>query len=605
MLTDTALINLKPKSKIYKVLGRDGTSVAVSAAGSITFRYDYRLNGRRETITLGRYELAGMSLETARERLLDAKRSVYLGLSAALKKQWAERRLTAAETFGQMTERWLADARMADSTHSMRKHIIDRDILPVFQNRKLKKVTPDDLRALCNKVKARGAPATAIHVRDIVKQVYAFAILYGERLANPADDVKAASIATFVPKDRALSPAEIRLAFHKLETIASFPTIRLALRLFLLTMVRKSELVEAMFFRSGSQAAPVAQTQVAAASGFAANAAFDLLAAGLASTAAQPAAPTAVQNMQDQKEEFQQAGTTETRNSGNLQMPASPYQVMAGTVVAGALLTGIKSDLPGDVIAAVTEPVYDAATGRFLLIPQGSRILGRYNSQVSYGQSRVQVVWNRVILPDTSSLTLDNLAGTDPAGYAGMEDNVDWYRGRIFAGAALTRLLGVGAELAAPENCQDGDRIIIAGHDSAQDSINQVGQEMTRRNLDIQPTLTERLGLPVRIIVNGDLVLRPYQPLFFIRGGFTMSTTKKLRLGPLPKTESIKLTFACPASLKADLDRYAALHAQAYGEAVDAVTLIPHMLEAFIVGDRGFRRSLGEGRRAPSRTVTK
>jgi integrase len=144
-----------------------------------------------------------------------------------------------------MTERWLADARMADSTRAMRKHIIDRDILPVFQNRKLKEVTPDDLRALCNKVKARGAPATAIHVRDIVKQVYAFAILHGERLANPADDVKAASIATFVPKDRALSPAEIRLAFHQLETIASYPTIRLALRLILLTMVRKSELVEA------------------------------------------------------------------------------------------------------------------------------------------------------------------------------------------------------------------------------------------------------------------------------------------------------------------------------------------------------------------------
>jgi integrase len=131
---------------------------------------------------------------------------------------------------------------MADSTRSMRKHIIDRDILPVFQNRKLREVTPDDLRALCNKMKARGAPATAIHVRDIVKQVYAFAILHGERLANPADDVKAASIATFVPKDRALSPAEIRLAFHQLETIASYPTIRLALRLILLTMVRKSEL---------------------------------------------------------------------------------------------------------------------------------------------------------------------------------------------------------------------------------------------------------------------------------------------------------------------------------------------------------------------------
>ena len=86
---------------------------------------------------------------------------------------------------------------------------------------------------------------------------------------------------------------------------------------------------------------------------------------------------------------------------------------MAGTVIAGALVTGIKSDLPGDVIATVTEPVKDTATGEFLLIPQGSRILGRYNSSVSYGQSRVQVVWNRIILPDTSSLTLDNLAGTD------------------------------------------------------------------------------------------------------------------------------------------------------------------------------------------------
>lgn len=274
-----------------------------------------------------------------------------------------------------------------------------------------------------------------------------------------------------------------------------------------------------VFFRTGTQqAAPVAQSQVAAAPGFAANAAFDPMAAGPASTAAQPADPTAVQNRQDQKESFQQAGTTETRNSGNLQMPASPYQVMAGTVVAGALVTGIKSDLPGDVIATVTEPVYDTATGRFLLIPQGSRILGRYNSQVSYGQSRVQVVWNRIILPDTSSLTLDNLAGSDPAGYAGLEDGVDWHWDRIFAGAVLTTLLGVGAELAAPENRQNGDRVIIAGRDSLQDSVNQVGQEMTRRNLNIQPTLTERPGLPVRIIVNRDLVLRPYRPLFFNRG---------------------------------------------------------------------------------------
>ena len=275
-----------------------------------------------------------------------------------------------------------------------------------------------------------------------------------------------------------------------------------------------------MFFRSGNQskAAAPGAAQVAAAVPGSALAGFDPLAAGPASTAAQPSDPTAVQNRQDQKEAFLKDSSTENRNSRNLQMPSSPYQVMAGTVIAWALVTGIKSDLPGDVIATVTEPVYDTATGKFLLIPQGSRILGKYNSQVSYGQSRVQVVWNRIILPDTSSLTLDNLVGTDPAGYSGLEDGVDYHWSRIVAGAALTTLLGVGAELAAPENRQDGNRIVIAGRDSAQDSINQVGQEMTRRNMNIQPTLTARPGLPVRLIVSRDLALRPYQPMFFQRG---------------------------------------------------------------------------------------
>ncbi|OUL96531.1 conjugal transfer protein TrbI [Paraburkholderia hospita] len=178
----------------------------------------------------------------------------------------------------------------------------------------------------------------------------------------------------------------------------------------------------------------------------------------------------------------------------------------------------MKSDLPGDVIATVTEPVYDTAIGRFLLIPQGSRLAGKYNSQVSYGQSRVQAVWNRVILPDTSSFQLDNLVGSDPAGYAGLEDGVDYHWGRIVAGAVLTTLLSVGAELAAPENRTEGNRIVIAGRDSLQDSVNQTGQELTRRNMNVQPTLTSRPGLPVRIVANRDLVLRPYQPMFFVRG---------------------------------------------------------------------------------------
>ncbi|WP_298438573.1 TrbI/VirB10 family protein, partial [Ottowia sp.] len=129
-----------------------------------------------------------------------------------------------------------------------------------------------------------------------------------------------------------------------------------------------------VFFRSGGQGQAAAMVAQAApgASGASTLAAFDPLAAGPASTAAQPADPTATQNRQDQKEAFLKAGSTETRNSGNLALPTSPYQVMAGTVIAGALVTGIKSDLPGDVIATVTEPVYDTATGKFLLIPQGS-----------------------------------------------------------------------------------------------------------------------------------------------------------------------------------------------------------------------------------------
>ncbi|WP_017914559.1 MULTISPECIES: TrbI/VirB10 family protein [Xanthomonas] len=274
-----------------------------------------------------------------------------------------------------------------------------------------------------------------------------------------------------------------------------------------------------VFFRSSNQAkAAPAPAQVAVVGAPSALAGFDPLAGGPASTTAQPVDPTAVQNRQDQKEAFQTAGSTQTRNSGNLQMPASPYQVMAGTVIPAALVTGIQSDLPGDVIATVTEPVYDTATGKYLLIPQGARILGKYNSQVSYGQSRLQMVWNRIILPDTSSLTLDNLVGTDPAGHAGLEDGVDRHWGQLLAGAALTTLLGVGAELAAPENRTDGNRIVIAGRDSVQDSINHIGQELTRRNMNVQPTLTARPGLPVRVIVNRDLVLRPYQPMFFHRG---------------------------------------------------------------------------------------
>jgi integrase len=245
MLTDAGIKALKPKHKLYKVADRDGMYVVVQPSGAVVFRYDYRLNGRRETLTLGRYGAAGLSLARAREKLIDAQRAILEGRSPAQEKQREKRRLKEAKSFGEFGERWLQEAKMADSTRAMRRTIYERDILPTFRNRLLTEISPDDLRAMCAKVKGRGAPATAVHVRDIVKLVYAFAILHGEKVANPADEVGPSSIATFVPKDRSLSPAEIRVMLGQLEHVATLPTIRLGIKLFLITMVRKSELQDA------------------------------------------------------------------------------------------------------------------------------------------------------------------------------------------------------------------------------------------------------------------------------------------------------------------------------------------------------------------------
>ena len=245
MLTDAAIKALKPKDKLYKVADRDGMYVVVQPAGAIVFRYDYRMNGRRETLTLGRYGAAGLSLARAREKLIDAQRAIQEGRSPAQEKQREKRRIKEAKSFSEFAERWLQEHRMADSTRAMRRTIYERDILPTFRNRLLTEISPDDLRTMCAKVKSRGAPATAVHVRDIVKLVYAFAILHGEKVPNPADEVGPSSIATFVPKDRSLSPAEIRVMLQQLEHVATLPTIRLGTKLFLLTMVRKSELQDA------------------------------------------------------------------------------------------------------------------------------------------------------------------------------------------------------------------------------------------------------------------------------------------------------------------------------------------------------------------------
>ncbi len=143
--------------------------------------------------------------------------------------------------------------------------------------------------------------------------------------------------------------------------------------------------------------------------------------------------------------------------------------------------------------------------------------MGRYDSQVAFGQRRVLLVWTRLIMPDTSSIALDRLPGVDPAGYAGLEDGLDWHWDRILAGGLLSTLLGVGAELAAPQRSGAEGQVVIAARQSVQDTVNEVGKEITKRNLDVQPTLTIRPGFLLRIVVSKDIVLRPYQPLFFTR----------------------------------------------------------------------------------------
>lgn len=222
---------------------------------------------------------------------------------------------------------------------------------------------------------------------------------------------------------------------------------------------------------------------------------------------------TFTQNGQDRKNAFVNAAVdTKVYASGRLQTPVSPYQVMAGTIIPAAMVTGLNSDLPGQAIATVTEPVYDTVTGGTLLIPQGSRLLGTYDAQVAYGQSRILLVWTRLVMPDGSSIVLDRLPGADTRGFAGLEDETDNHWGKLLAGAALSTLLGVGAELGSGNRGSiNGDQtIVVATSRSAERSANQVGQQITRRNLNIQPTLTVRPGFPVRVIVNKDLVLRPY-----------------------------------------------------------------------------------------------
>lgn len=215
------------------------------------------------------------------------------------------------------------------------------------------------------------------------------------------------------------------------------------------------------------------------------------------------------QNDQQRKLDFlNQRDARGIYNRHTLQTPVSPYQVMAGSVIAASLITGLKSDLPGEVTAQVTENVYDSVTGLYLLIPQGARLIGTYDSVVAFGQSRILLVWQRIIMPDGSSIEIDNLPASDTAGYAGLEDQVDYHSWALIKGVALATLLGVGTELTFGSNESD---LLKAIRQSTQQNVNQAGQRITEKNLNIQPTLTDRPGLPLRVIVHRDLILRPYR----------------------------------------------------------------------------------------------
>lgn len=218
------------------------------------------------------------------------------------------------------------------------------------------------------------------------------------------------------------------------------------------------------------------------------------------------------QNGQDRKLAFVNASVDRrTVSPDRVTRPASPYIVQAGTVIPGALITGIRSDLPGQITAQVIENVFDSPTGRLLLIPQGARLIGVYDSQVAFGQSRVLLVWTRLIMPNGRSIVLERQLGADAAGYAGLEDEIDNHWGELLKAAALSTLLAVGTELGAGSDTNSNDSAIIqALRHGAGDSLNQTGQQVVRRSLNIQPTLTIRPGFPVRVIVNRDLVLEPY-----------------------------------------------------------------------------------------------
>ena len=203
----------------------------------------------------------------------------------------------------------------------------------------------------------------------------------------------------------------------------------------------------------------------------------------------------------------EEAERAERIRQARLAQQPSPHTILAGSVIAASLVTGINSDLPGMTIAQVTENTFDTVTGEHLLIPQGTRLIGKYDHVVAFGQKRALLVWTRIILPNGNSILIENLPATDAAGYAGLEDEVDFHTWQLLKGIGLATILGVGTQLTLGNT--EGD-LVRALRESIQQTTNRAGQRLIERELDVQPTITVRPGWPVRVIVAKDLVLKPY-----------------------------------------------------------------------------------------------
>jgi type IV secretion system protein VirB10 len=215
---------------------------------------------------------------------------------------------------------------------------------------------------------------------------------------------------------------------------------------------------------------------------------------------------------QDEKRAFAGVGQTDDYIQGRLEAPRSPYEVKAGTVIPAALVTAINSDLPGEIIAQVTQPVYDHVTGRFLLIPQGARLIGQYDSQVAWGQNRALISWTRIIFPNGYSVNIGAMEGADQSGASGLTDHVNHHWGTVAAGVLVSAILSVGTAAAEDSgNSAGGVTVINTGAASATDNASRVGDRIVNKALDRQPTIQVRAGHPLRVLVSKDIILEPYR----------------------------------------------------------------------------------------------